>query len=174
MPTKLCSISTLAGLVVTHWQGLEMALAEADAASDIRWEDPNIPFLQLVHLDLVLANGQVFKFWSQMEDGTGFHGLYLEALDALPVLFASDDPLSIFRGRLLPELPAGPIEIAELRQDGPNATLGVRLMVAGVEVTLVAGEVHEQHDGSLRVVEADESILLQVNGVWPPMRRALT
>jgi hypothetical protein len=164
----LFPISTLAGLVVTRWRGMEMALTEADAASDIRWEDPNIPFLQLVDLDLVLANGQVFKFWSQMEDGTGFHGLYLEAMGSLPAVLASDDPLSIFRSRLLPELPVGAIEIAELRQDGPNATVEVRLMVAGVEVRLVAGEVYEQHDGSLRVIEPDESILLQVNGTWPP------
>jgi hypothetical protein len=34
----------------------------------------------------------------------------------------------------------------------------------------VAGEVYEQHDGSLLVVERDESILLQVNGMWPPTR----
>ena len=164
----LFPISTLAGLVVTRWQGMEMALTEADAASDIRWEDPNIPYLQLVDLDLVLANGQAFKFWSQMEDGTGFHGLYLEAMGALPAVLTSDDPLSIFRSRLLTELPVGAIEIAELRQDGPNATVEVRLMVAGVEVRLVAGEVYEQHDGSLRVIEPDESILLQVNGTWPP------
>ena len=55
-----------------------------------------------------------------------------------------------------------------LCQDGPNATVEVRLMVAGVEVRLVAGEVYEQPGGSLRVIEPDESILLQVNGVWPP------
>ena len=84
MSTKLLPISTLAGLAVTSWRGLEMALTEADAASEIPWEDPSIPFLQLVDLDLVLANGQVFKLWSQIQDGTGFHGLYLEALDALP------------------------------------------------------------------------------------------
>ena len=170
MSTKLFPISTLAGLVVTRWQGMEMALAEPHAASGIRWESPGIPFLQLVDLDLALANGQIFKIWSQMEDGTGFHGLYLEALDALPALFASDDPSSIFRSRLLPELPVGAIEIAELRQNGPNATVEVRLMVAGVEVRLVAGEIYEQHDGSLRVVEPEESLLLQVNGVWPPQR----
>ena len=168
MSSKLFPISTLAGLVITRWQGIEMALAEADTASDIRWADPGIPYLQLVDLDLVLATGQVFKLWSQPQDGTGFHGLYLEALDALPALFAPDDPSSIFRGRVLPELPVGAIEIAELRQDGPNATVEMRLMVAGAEVRLVAGEVYEQHDGSLRVVEPDESILLQVNGVWPP------
>jgi hypothetical protein len=164
----LFPISTLAGLVVTRWQGIEMALTEADAASDIRWVDPNIPYLQLVDLDLVLANGQAFKIWSQLEGGTGFHGLYLEAMGALPAVLASDDPLSIFRSRLLPELPVGAIEIAELRQDGPNATVEVRLMVAGVGVRLVAGEVYEQHDGSLRIIEPDESILLQVNGTWPP------
>ncbi len=170
MSTKLFPISTLAGVVVTSWRGMEMALAEADTPSEIRWEDPSVPFLQLVDLDLVLENGQVLKFWSQMEDGTGFHGLYLEALDALPALFASDNPLSICRGRLLPELPVGAIEIAEIRQDGPNAAVEVRLMIGGVEVRLVAGEVYEQHDGSLRVVEPDESILLQVDGVWPPKR----
>ena len=110
---RLFPISTLAGLVVTHWQGTEMALTEADAAGDIRWEDPSIRYLQLVELDLALANGQAFKFWSQMQDGTGFHGLYLEAMGALPSVVASDDPLSIFRSRLLPELPVGAIEIAE-------------------------------------------------------------
>jgi hypothetical protein len=167
MSTKLFPISTLAGLVVTRWQGMEMALAEADSASGIRWEDPSVPFLQLIDLDLVLANGRAFKFWSQSVDGTGSHGLYLEALDALPALFASDDPSSIFRGRSLPELPAGTIEIAELRRDGPNATVEVRLMVADVEVRLVAGEVYEQHDGRFRVVEPDESILLKVDGMWP-------
>lgn len=170
MPTKLFPISSLAGLVVTRWQGTEMALAEAHAASGVRWADPSIPFLQLADLHLDLANGRVFKFWSQMEDGTGFHGLYLEAVDVFPVISAPDDPSSIFRGRGLPELPTGAIEISELRQDGPDATVEIRLMVAGTEVRLVAGEVHEQVDGSLRVVERDESILLQLNGMWPPKR----
>jgi hypothetical protein len=168
MTTKLLPVSTLAGVIVSRWQGTEMALTEAHAASDIRWEDASIPFLQLADLDLQLANGEVFKLCSQLADGSGFHGLYLEALDALPPLFASDDPSSICRGRELSEFPAGVIEIAELVQDGPDATVEIRLMVAGTEVRLVAGEVHEQLDGSLRVVERDESILLQLNGMWPP------
>lgn len=81
MPAALLPMSTLAGLVVTRWQGMQTALAEAHAASDIRWADPGIPFLQLTDLDLELANGQVFKIWSRVEDGTGRHGLFLQALD---------------------------------------------------------------------------------------------
>src|SRR5437870_15112 len=77
MSTTTLPISTLAGRVVTHWQGTEMALAEGKVASDIRWDDPSIPYLQLTNLDLQLTNGQAFRLLSQLDDGTGFHGIYL-------------------------------------------------------------------------------------------------
>jgi hypothetical protein len=160
-------VSALAGRVVTRWQGTEMALVEGEAVEDVLWEDPGIPFLQLINLDLQLANGQVFRLLSHLEDGTGFHGLYLMELDAMPVLERHEDAPFLFRDRQFPEWPAGEIEITELRHDGPNATAEVRLLLPGNELRLVAGEVHEQFDGSLRIIECDESILVQLNGMRP-------
>lgn len=83
-----------------------MALVEGEVAEDVRWEDPGIPFLQLINLDLQLANGQVFRLLSQLEDGTGFHGLYLMELDAMPVLERHEDAPFLFRDRQFPEWPA--------------------------------------------------------------------
>ena len=43
MLNGLLPISTLAGLVVTRWQGTEMAVADAHPDSDVRWADTSIP-----------------------------------------------------------------------------------------------------------------------------------
>ncbi len=167
MTTGLIPIQKLAGRVVTLWQGGEMALAEARAGGEVRWEDPSIPFLQFVNLDLQFDDGQAVRLLSQLEDGTGFHGFYVEALHELPVLRTFDEPSSIFRDRVLCELPLGEIEIVELRHDGPNAIVEMRLRLSGTEIRLLAAEVYEEHDASLRIGELDESILVQVNGARP-------
>jgi len=167
MSSNLIPIAKLSGRVVTHWQGGEMALSEGCGLGGVRWEDASIPFLQLVKLDLQFADGDVFRLLSQIEDGTGFHGFYLVKLNNLAAPRPFDDPLSIFRERMLPELPLGEIEIAQLRHDGPNAIVEVRLLVSGTEIRMLAAEVQEYKDGSLSIVEPAESILIQVNGVRP-------
>jgi len=43
----------------------------------------------------------------------------------------------------------------------------VQLTLGRDHVTLIAGEVEENPDGSLRIVPMDESILVQVNGKRP-------
>lgn len=144
-----------------------MALAGDEDRLPIRWEDPSIPFLQFIWLDLQLDTGQVLRLISQMEDGSGHHGFYLKEMDELPGLQVSDDPSSIFRDRALTELPLGELEIVELRMDGPNATVEMRLALSGSELRLGAAEVYEEHDGSVRIVELDESILIQLDGKHP-------
>ncbi len=129
--------------------------------------DASIPFLQLVNLDLQFADGDVLRLLSQIEDGTSFHGFYLVELDDLAAPRPFEDPLSIYRERVLLELPLGEIEIAQLRHDGPNAIVEMRLVVSGTEIRMLAAEVQEHDDGSLRVAGPDESILVQVNGVRP-------
>lgn len=144
-----------------------MALAGDEDRLPIRWEDPSIPFLQFTWLDLQLDTGQVLRLISQMEDGSGHHGFYLEETDELAELRVVDDPSSIFRDRTLTELPLGEIEIVELRMDGPNAIVEMRLALSGAKLRLVAAEVYEEHDGSVRIVEHDESILIQLDGKRP-------
>ena len=144
-----------------------MALAGDEERLPIRWRDPSIHFLQFTYLDIQLAGGQALRLLSQMEDGTGFHGFYLVELKELPALRVIQEPDSIFRERMVPELPAGRIEVAQVRRDGPNAIVEMQLRVLDDEVRFLAAEVYEEHDGSLRIVERDESILIQVNGVHP-------
>ena len=167
MNTKLVSIQSLAGRAVTWWQGGEMALAEAHHDHEVRWEDPGIPFLQFTDLVLRFEDGKPLRLCSQIEDGSGLHGLHLVELNEVPELRTANEPLSIFRERPLPELPLGEIEIVQLRHEGPSAIVEVRLLLSGGELRLIAAEVHEEHDGSLTIVEPDESILVQVNGARP-------
>ena len=167
MSSQALPISALNGHEVTRWQGTEMAFSEGSGPADIRWEDVNIPFLQLVQLEMQLVNGQVFRLTSQLEDGTGFHGLFLVELERLPSLNLIADPLSIYRDLELSELPKGKVAVAEVRQEGPNATIEARLDISGAELRFLAGEIHELPDGRLIVVQPDESILVQVNRARP-------
>jgi len=167
MTTRLIPISKLAGRIVTLWQGTEMALAEARGNRDVLWEDPSVPFRQFTNLDLRLDAGQAMRLFSQIDDGSGHHGFYLEELDELPALRLPDDPSSIFRDRTLTELPLGEIQIVELRNDGPNAIVEIRLLSSDSAIRLLAAEVREEHDGGLRVIEGDESILIQRDGGRP-------
>jgi hypothetical protein len=167
MTNKIVPVSTLEGCVVTSWQGREMALAGDEDRLPIRWEDPSTPFLQFIWLDLQLDTGQVLRLISQMDHGTGHHGFYLEEIAELPELRVSDDPSSVFRDRALTELPLGEVEIVGLLMDGPSATVEMRLALSGAELRLVAAEVYEEHDGSVRIVEHDESILIQLDGKRP-------
>ena len=144
-----------------------MALAEGEAGGDIRWEDPLIPYLQLINLDFRLADGRALRLQSQLDDGAGFHGLHLVELETLPVIDAFVDPATIFRARTLSMLPVGQIEAAECLQDGIDAKLEMKLAIAGAVLRVVAGEIHEQDNGSLLVVQPDESMLLQLNGQRP-------
>lgn len=169
MTINLVPIETLTGRVVTRWSGTEMALAEGRENRRVCWEDSTVPFLQFTNLDLQFDTGQVLRLLSQIGDGSSHHGLYLEELEELPAVRASDDPMSIFRDRTLTELPLGEIRIVELRRDGPNAIVEMRLALSGSEIRLVAAEVYEEHDGSLRIVERDESILIQLNGERPSL-----
>jgi hypothetical protein len=169
MTINLVPIATLTGRVVTRWSGTEMALAEGRENRGVCWEDSAVPFLQFTHLDLQIDTGQVLRLLSQIEDGSSHHGFYLEEIDEPGALRVSDDPTSIFRDRTLTELPLGEIRIVDLRQDGPNAIVEIRLALSDSEIRLVAAEVYEEHDDSLRVVERDESILIQLNGERPSL-----
>jgi hypothetical protein len=70
----------------------------------------------------------------------------------------------------LDELPTGNITSVDVELDGYGDIAVVRLHVGGRNVSMRAAEVYEQGDGSLEVVEGDESVLLQVDGRRPTHR----
>ena len=73
---------------------------------------------------------------------------------------------SIFRTRDLQELPSGSVnEVHVALRD--NNIASVELLVEDKRVSLLAGEVYEQHDGTFSVLAMDENILVQVDGRRP-------
>lgn len=159
--------SPLAGHIIVSWVGTEMALSEGpQGEGPIVWEHPSVPYLQLISLDMMLSDGEVYRVLSQSDDGSGCYGLYLERQ---PAMEASTCPESgsIYRTRVLNELPIGVVTITVRESDGPNAVLCIEVIVDGRRVTLRSGEVYERNEGNFFVAERDESILVQVDGIRP-------
>jgi hypothetical protein len=146
--------------------GSEDALSwneEGEEVSSVVWRHDSIPFLQFGRIDLFLSNGQTLTLLAQLDHGTGYHGLYIQIAESTDYAYAS--PIS--RWRELNELPVGLLRIHDVRRDGPHAVIELQLRIGSDMVRLVAAEVWEDMDGTLRIVEADESILVQLNGLRP-------
>src|SRR5262245_48464124 len=160
LPTVL-PIEALEGAEVSQWFGLEDALAWVEQPDDqvtsIVWQHDSVPFLQLGRIDLRLSTGATLSILGQID------GMYLTHA-------AEDDydySAPITRWRELRELPTGVIRLLQVRRDGPLLILEVELLVGSATVRLLAAEVDEQLDGTLRICEPDESVLVQLNGTRP-------
>jgi hypothetical protein len=173
-------VSSLDGQEIVRWVGNEMALSggEADSWSDdgepttafsaVRWYHDSIPYLQLTALDIHLADGRILRLLAQLDHGTGYHGFYLAPADAgLDDDLSPEPPWSIFRTRVLTGLPTGIACLSSLRRDGPHAVIEFGLSIGSDTLSFMAAEVYEDFDGTFRIVEADEHILLQLNGAMP-------
>jgi hypothetical protein len=132
----------------------------------VEWSHSSVPYLQFTTLDMQLANGQTLRLLSQLEDGTGFHGLYLVEVEKVSEP-SIEDEWSIFRTREIAELPLGLSKVSVLRQDGPSAVIEASISIESHVVRLLAAEVHPRLDGKFDIVEGDESILIQLNGARP-------
>ena len=146
-----------------------MALAERSGSgseAEPIWEHPTVPFLQLTHLDIETSTGGFFRLYSHIDDGSGYFGLYLTRIDA-PEQLKLASGSCIFRTRVIEEFPLGTIQEIVCERDGPNAILRASMLISGRRLSLLAAEVEEKVDGSLRIVEGDESILCQTDGIRP-------
>src|SRR5258707_907277 len=110
------------------WRACEMALAEGGrwdmdesgrqhwVPGEAVWSHPQVPYLQFIEIWIQLVDGRVWSMLSRIDDGSGFHGLYLvtpEASESDPGV-----PASIgYRDRLLAELPLGLVRIKDMRRD---------------------------------------------------------
>ncbi|SCX66597.1 hypothetical protein [Variovorax sp. EL159] len=176
--TVLHSPSDLDGLVVVNWMGCEMALSESgewvpdDAGlesfrpGDVQWSHPAEPYLQMIEVLLRLDDGRSFSLRSQFDDGTGIHGLFLlsEPHESLRLAAPSAE---IFRLRELVELPTGLMQVQELRRDAANNVIEILLRVDSSVILFLSGEIYEREGNRFEIVEADESILIQVDGQKP-------
>lgn len=161
---SLTDFAALKGHRVVRWLGSEEALAE----NPVVWRHDSVPYTQFGRIDIHLGSdleSDTVALLSQMEDGSDFHGLYLQQFeDPLSPEDAEED--GIFRTRELHELPVGLIERVEVRAESELKNLELFLWVGGVQLSFLAGEVWED----FRIRVPDESILVQVDGKRPPDR----
>lgn len=171
-------IAALSGAVIKQWSGVEMALGGGNPVLDefsnqdgahrttpVVWEHPSIPFAQFIHLDLALDDGRVVRIISEATGDSHIYGLHFIEPEALvPESAVSEN--SIFRRRELSGLPTGAVRIEVVREQASSTVIDVCFHFNEAGVRLLAGEVYER-DEYFEIVEADESILIQLNGQRP-------
>jgi hypothetical protein len=160
LPTLL-PIEVLEGAEVSQWFGLEKALdwveLPDDQVSSVVWQHDSIPFLHLGRVDLRLSSGATLSVLGQLD------GMYLAHAMQDDYSYSSRTT----RWRELRELPTGVLRLLQVRADGPHTILEVELLVGSATVRLLAAEVDQEWDGTLRICEPDESVLVQLNGARP-------
>lgn len=164
---------------VVRWTGCEMALSGGGswamdasgmatfAPGEMVWSHPGVPYLQFVDVCATLADGQTLSLRSQFDDGSGVHGLYVEAITD-EGLWRSDASSGMFRHREIAELPTGRMTIVKLRRDGATSNvIAIDARIGSTVVQFLSGEIHERDGGRFEVVELDESVLIRVDGKFP-------
>ena len=169
-------LSTLDGQEIVRWVGGEEAVSggepvdegEPTVYSPVCWYHESVPYLQLGWLDIHLADGRELRLLAQLDDGREYYGFYLVPAAAFQVDEALPrPPWSIDRTRELTGLPTGTAHVSILRREGPHNVIEFSLSIGSDILSFLAAEVYEEFDGTLRIVEADENILVQLNGAMP-------
>jgi hypothetical protein len=131
------------------------------------WRAAEVPFAQFVQVDIDLSDGSVVQVASQLDDGSGFHGLHLIRRESAPIEHRAAELSSIYRVVNLPALPTGELTVSVLRRGDSKAVIEAEIAAGGIKLRLVSAEVYEREDGSFEICEVDESVLLQVEDAPP-------
>lgn len=154
------ALRVLSGCVVVKWFCNEMAVREVGSDGQPQWYDETVPFLQLGRIDVVQLSDKPALLTTYQNHDTW--GIYRS--DGLASLMPNEPESGvIFRNREVNELPSGEIKSVDIQLTDCDIA-ALCLYIGRHEVTLRAGEVYEEHGGTLRIVEMDESILVQVDG----------
>lgn len=143
---RVREFTALRGRTVRAWSGVEMAIFEEPP----RFEDPRVPFRQLVFLDMVLDDETLTVHTYQDDDGWG--------LWTIPPRDRAVEWDGIYRRRALSELPAGEVDDVTVHVDD-GLLAEVLLHIGSRPLLLVAGEVYEDWGDNLYFCRHDESVL---------------
>jgi len=170
---QVAQLHALAGKKVTGWSAIEMAFRDEGEDGKPVFEEPTAPFLQLGVVHLTMADGSIVSV--QTYEDSGEWGLCPD-VPTEPLKPALE---GIYRTRRLEGLVTGEVSDVDttLTQQGNIRTVELRFE-GDRSIVLVAGEVYEDEDGSLRYCIDDESVLLfqsvadveSVNWWRPPSR----
>ena len=147
---------------IVQWIGEEMAFSEGEEGASIIWQHSSIPFMQFIRLDALLDDGHVMTFLSQLDDGSGWFGIYTPSQPIGLLETEVYQPGSIYRRRDISEMPTGKISGTKDESDGSGNVLEIFLAIGNSIIRIISGEIYEKNDGSFWMASVDESLLVQV------------
>lgn len=180
------AILNLDGVYVDAWFGTEMCLMGGDEVSwtdpqgtlvtqtsPICWHHPALPYSQFSCIDVVLRStlrsGLVYRIHSYFEQDEGQpFGILMDRV-AAPCPPKAWGELDYYRTTALADMPTGQCFVKILRRDG-DAIIEAELRIGANGVRLLSAEVEPEANNTFRIMEVDESVLLQLNGQSLPSK----
>lgn len=156
------NLERLEGREVHQWVGVEMALSEGTDGGPVIWRHPTIPYLQFDRLDAVFDDGEACSILSRLDDGSDYFGVYSPTGTRECLSLEPYQPGSIFRTRMLAELPVGKVSDLKAKTDESGNVLELSIGIAGSTVRIVSGEIYETWSDAYKIELIDESLLVQV------------
>jgi hypothetical protein len=163
------SIAHLDGTTIVSWIGLEEPLiGEGTDLEPLEWRHPDVQFSYFGLVDVTLDSGLIYRVNSYFdrEDGSPF-GLMLNRIDqaAVPAPWIEGE---YCRTVVLASLPAGKCAVSVVKREG-DAVIEAHVAVGAHVVRLLSGEIYPRANDEFEIVEADEMVLLQLDGrTLPP------
>ncbi len=149
----------LLGRSIVSWIGTEMAAGQDDP---IVWTNASCGFLQFYDLQLCFSDDSLEHWTARLDDDCNYYGLYLEE-SAMPLQLFEAEGADIFRARVAPGLPTGPIVHMKKHVDEYGQVVAVTLSTADRSVTLWCGHVTWE-DGQFTIRRPEEFVLVEALG----------
>lgn len=149
------ALQALAGAVVTDAWVNEMAFYGPEDAG--HFTDPSLNFVQANILELRTSEGQTIHISCVQNDETWAIWPHMTSVNQR---LSADAGAGTFRTRPMPEFPLGAVNSLQIDPDDEFNIQEIRMTIDQREVFFRAGEVYENTDGTLSVLDRDESILV--------------
>jgi hypothetical protein len=179
MHIQLIDAFALSGETVIGWSGREMAIGgggcsinehteytgEWESAPPI-WYSDSVPYAQFLSIEFLLASGKWYQIQSLPINDDFFCSLIITEISAQtpPEPYTSG---SIFRDVCPIGLPTGRASVISTLLNDTGSVLEIALSIDSHSVRLLSGEVYECKSDKFRIVERDESVLIQLDGARP-------
>lgn len=149
------ALEMLSGAVVTEAWVNEMALYGPENAG--HFTDPNLNFVQANVLELRTLDGRTVHISCAQDDDRWAIWPHLVSSDRQ---LTADAGEGTFRTRPMPEFPLGAVGFFQIDSDDVSSIQEIRMTIDRRDVFLRAGEVYENPDDTLSIVDRDESVLV--------------
>jgi hypothetical protein len=125
-----------------------------------------VPYAQFLSVEFLLASGKSYKIDSLPINGDCFCSLIITEISAQtpPKPYTSG---SIYRDICPIGLPTGQASVISTRLDHTGSVIEIALSIDSHVVRLLSGEVYACKGDKFKIVEGDESILVQLDGTRP-------